>query len=262
MERKAIGKKIRFEVFKRDSFTCQYCGKSAPDVVLEIDHIQPVAKGGDNDIMNLVTCCKACNAGKGKRELKDDAVVKKRKQQLDDLQQRHEQLAMMVEWQQSVANLDQQMTDQAVATWDSILPTFNPTENGLKTLRKLCRKFGLPEIIECIRLSTEQYLEYDGDGELIADSVFKAFDYIERIAYNRKNISEHPYLERLYYIRGILRHRLSYLNEWKCLDYLKDAYKAGVPLDQLETAAKETNRWNSWCLDMEEIIAQARDKKD
>lgn len=34
-KRKSISKKLRFEVFKRDGFTCQYCGRMAPDVVLE-----------------------------------------------------------------------------------------------------------------------------------------------------------------------------------------------------------------------------------
>ena len=43
---------------------CQYCGQSAPDVVLEVDHIVPVAEGGDNDIMNLITSCRDCNRGK------------------------------------------------------------------------------------------------------------------------------------------------------------------------------------------------------
>jgi len=69
MERKPIGKKVRFEVFKRDSFTCQYCGKGTPHVVLELDHIIPVSKGGDNNIINLVTACFDCNRGKGKTEL-------------------------------------------------------------------------------------------------------------------------------------------------------------------------------------------------
>ena len=45
-ERKTISKKIRFEVFKRDSFTCQYCGRMAPYIVLEVDHINAVANGG------------------------------------------------------------------------------------------------------------------------------------------------------------------------------------------------------------------------
>ena len=68
-KRKGISKSTRFEVFKRDSFTCQYCGKSAPDVVLEVDHINPVSKGGDNDISNLITACFDCNRGKKDKKL-------------------------------------------------------------------------------------------------------------------------------------------------------------------------------------------------
>lgn len=49
MSRKALSKKLRFEVFKRDSFTCQYCGDKAPDIILECDHIIPVAVGDLDD---------------------------------------------------------------------------------------------------------------------------------------------------------------------------------------------------------------------
>jgi 5-methylcytosine-specific restriction endonuclease McrA len=45
-KRKGLSQTIRFEVFKRDAFKCQYCGKSAPEVTLEVDHIIPVSKGG------------------------------------------------------------------------------------------------------------------------------------------------------------------------------------------------------------------------
>src|SRR4051812_7427688 len=60
-KRKGISKTVRFEVFKRDSFACVYCGRSAPEVILHIDHINPVSKGGDNDILNLRTACEDCN---------------------------------------------------------------------------------------------------------------------------------------------------------------------------------------------------------
>jgi hypothetical protein len=63
-EREPLSKKIRFNVFKRDSFQCQYCGQTPPKVVLEIDHIQPVSKGGKNNIDNLLTACFDCNRGK------------------------------------------------------------------------------------------------------------------------------------------------------------------------------------------------------
>lgn len=63
--RKPMSKKLRFEVFKRDGFTCSYCGASSPDAELHVDHIIPVSKGGSNDMENLATACADCNAGKG-----------------------------------------------------------------------------------------------------------------------------------------------------------------------------------------------------
>lgn len=68
-KRKPISKRTRFEIFKRDAFTCQYCGRLAPGVVLHIDHLIPVAEHGSDDPSNLVTACEECNIGKGRREL-------------------------------------------------------------------------------------------------------------------------------------------------------------------------------------------------
>lgn len=63
-QRKSISTRTRFEVFKRDHFTCQYCGAQPPEVVLHVDHILAVANGGDNDTSNLTTACQKCNLGK------------------------------------------------------------------------------------------------------------------------------------------------------------------------------------------------------
>lgn len=60
----AVTKRTRFEVLRRDDHTCQYCGAKAPDVTLQIDHVIPVALGGDDKPGNLVTACKDCNGGK------------------------------------------------------------------------------------------------------------------------------------------------------------------------------------------------------
>lgn len=62
--RKPISTRTRFEIFKRDRFTCQYCGGKPPAVVLHVDHITAVSAGGTNDADNLVTSCKDCNLGK------------------------------------------------------------------------------------------------------------------------------------------------------------------------------------------------------
>lgn len=60
----AVTKRTRFEVLRRDKHTCQYCGAKAPDVKLHIDHVMPVALGGDDKPGNLVTACSGCNSGK------------------------------------------------------------------------------------------------------------------------------------------------------------------------------------------------------
>ena len=52
----SISTKQRFAILKRDAFTCQYCGRSAPTVELQVDHIHPVSKGGEDIDENLRTC--------------------------------------------------------------------------------------------------------------------------------------------------------------------------------------------------------------
>jgi len=52
----------RENVFKRDGFTCQYCGTQKD---LTLDHLTPKARGGDTSWNNLVTACKKCNSFKG-----------------------------------------------------------------------------------------------------------------------------------------------------------------------------------------------------
>jgi len=74
MPRKSTGKRLRFEVFKRDHFTCQYCGAQPPAIVLVADHIDPVAAGGETTIENLITACEPCNQGKADRSLGHRAI--------------------------------------------------------------------------------------------------------------------------------------------------------------------------------------------
>lgn len=65
--RSEMSQRRRFEILSRDNYTCHYCGRSAPEVVLHVDHVKPVARGGKGDDANLVTACADCNLGKGSR---------------------------------------------------------------------------------------------------------------------------------------------------------------------------------------------------
>jgi hypothetical protein len=70
----AVSKRLRYEILRRDSHTCRYCGASAPDVPLRVDHVTPVALGGTDTPDNLVTSCEPCNSGKSSSTV-DAAVV-------------------------------------------------------------------------------------------------------------------------------------------------------------------------------------------
>lgn len=70
-EGNTTGLKLRFKILKRDGFRCHYCGKSPhrdPNIVLHVDHIKPLSKGGTWDEKNLITACAECNMGKSNTE--------------------------------------------------------------------------------------------------------------------------------------------------------------------------------------------------
>lgn len=68
VERFKMTATMRYQVLVRDKATCQICGASKKDgVVLHVDHILPVAKGGKSTLDNLRTLCDRCNLGKKDR---------------------------------------------------------------------------------------------------------------------------------------------------------------------------------------------------
>jgi len=58
-------KLTRREIFLRDNYTCQYCGKVTHDLTL--DHVHPKSRDGKHTWENLVSACKECNHRKGGR---------------------------------------------------------------------------------------------------------------------------------------------------------------------------------------------------
>ena len=254
-ERKPISKKLRFEVFKRDSFTCQYCGKSAPDAVLHVDHIKPVKEGGTNDITNLVTACADCNLGKGARKLSDSSEVMKAKKQLDELNARREQLEMMLQWKEGLSDIEEQQVDAIAERFDSF-SGYNVNENGRRKIKKWIKDFGLNEIYDCIEISCDQYLRATG-GKNTHQSVEKAFSYIPRIAYTRKQLKEHPEKQDFMYIRGILKNRM-YMNsaEWyDSMSIIEEAYNLGASIDELKNIAMISNSLDDFFRKVERILS-------
>jgi hypothetical protein len=60
----AVSKHLRYEILRRDNYTCRYCGARGPEVPLTVDHVTPTALGGADTPDNLAAACEPCNTGK------------------------------------------------------------------------------------------------------------------------------------------------------------------------------------------------------
>lgn len=185
-KRKSLPKKVRFEVLKRDKFTCQYCGATAPDAVLHIDHIEPVATGGSDEIVNLITACAGCNLGKGAVRLDDDAAVNKQRRHLEAMEDRRQQLQMMAEWRQEVADTRSEECRIAVTAFNANLTGKCLNEFGEQRMMKLLVRFSLTELLNAIDISVQYLTDDDKREDTYTASIERALDSLGGICYNRR----------------------------------------------------------------------------
>lgn len=108
-----LSRRLRYEVLRRDDHTCRYCGASAPDVEITIDHVVPVSLGGLDIAENLVAACRDCNAGKSSAAADSSLVA----QVSDDA----------VRWGKAVAHAARQ---RGVSWWSDELAQFDATWVG------------------------------------------------------------------------------------------------------------------------------------
>ena len=148
--------KDRFEIFKRDNFTCQYCGKTPPEVVLEIDHIIPKSKKGKDFPENKITACFECNRGKSNILLTDKQAKGKIKENLELLKEREIQLT---EYNKLISK-QRQKTNRSVRKicnyWTELFDfEYSLNQNGQADLRNLLNKFTEQEILKAIDIAVK-----------------------------------------------------------------------------------------------------------
>lgn len=154
--RSPIPKNIRFEILKRDAFSCQYCGSKPPDVVLEVDHIIPVSRGGQNNPDNLITSCFPCNRGKSDRQL---GVVPEglleRAERVNEMTEEAERAALSIvsahqkidEWAWSIAEV---LHPGSASGW---------SKNKFNGVRNFVLKLGYAEVLDAAHIADTACVE-------------------------------------------------------------------------------------------------------
>ena len=232
-KRKDISKKMRFEVLKRDKFTCQYCGKQSPDVVLHLDHIKPVSKGGKNTLLNLVTSCVDCNLGKVARELSDESEIEKQKQQLSDLAEKQDQVKLMIKWREQLIDCDELMVDSVVSVIDAHLVNWSMADSSIGKVRSLVCKGKYTALMDSINDAKAKY-GHIGDKDIANEFITKALKLFTG--------DQCPVKKKINYAKGIARNRFSYFDEKSF--YIKTNFIESV--DQAETLIEIVKSSKNW----------------
>jgi hypothetical protein len=243
--RKPLTKSVRFEVFKRDKFTCQYCGSKAPDVVLHVDHIHPVADGGGNDVLNLVTSCAGCNGGKGAKPLSDDSAVSRQRDQLAMLEERRQQIEMMVQWRQELAAQGDALVEAVAQAWTEAMPGSELNEVGRAKVAGMIKKSGFSVVMDAIESMHHKYC----DLAQVSDPEYRgrAFKFFQSVA----KYGNDPDGRQMAYVIGILKNRCSGPPRVFHSD-LRNWRERGVSVGHMTDVAKVVDSWGEFSDLMEE----------
>jgi hypothetical protein len=162
-----VSPRVRFDIFERDRFTCTYCGRTPPHVLLELDHVIPRARDGSDDPSNLTTSCEDCNRGKAARLLNPDAVPMITPDAIDRMEER---IAQSEAFARLAVRL-RELEDDAVATViDAWAHCFGAKSKELKTgtwwvftgdqqfpdtstIRRLLKIISLADILEAVDIT-------------------------------------------------------------------------------------------------------------
>ena len=154
MSRVSISKGVRFEVFKRDGFTCQYCGATPPKAILHVDHINPVKLGGGNNRDNLITACDHCNLGKSARPL--SRVPKSLEEKAAEVAEREAQIAGYAEVMDAAR---ERLEDDVWRVAEELQPGASEgySRDRLNGIKHFVAKLGVYEALEAADIANAKY---------------------------------------------------------------------------------------------------------
>lgn len=151
----AISKVVRFEVFKRDGFRCAYCGKEPPQVVLEIDHIEPKSKGGEDEINNLITACFDCNRGKSNVLL--SRIPNKIEENYEILKEKEDQLKAHRLLLKKIKNRVNKDINEVNQIFTENYPGYGFTTSFIEsTLKRFLQKLSKADIVESLWIAVRK----------------------------------------------------------------------------------------------------------
>jgi hypothetical protein len=148
-ERRKISPRTRFEIFKRDGFSCRYCGRKSPEVILELDHIVPVAENGSDDPMNLATSCYECNSGK-------NAVPLGQVMTGDDPHDRAVEILEKERQLREYEEVRRAQEERKLRDWKYITDRFQFSDDDAPYIRRALDQFSVFDVAEALSIAIDR----------------------------------------------------------------------------------------------------------
>ena len=152
----SLGKRLRFEIFKRDGFKCVYCGATPLNAALHVDHVDPKAKGGIDEPSNLVTACSDCNLGKSDIPIDEKRLKATRLTEAD--QDQADQIKAYLKVQREIAEAKAAVCKEVEEYWKYRLGEVPPDIRS--RIPGLLAQHGLATIFEAIDITERKGFEY------------------------------------------------------------------------------------------------------
>lgn len=162
-ERIPLSKKKRFDIFRRDAFTCRYCGKTPPAVMLVVDHIISVRDGGNNASGNLATSCVECNQGKGAQSLSQKEMTQD--ERLTIMQEQMEEVTS-AKLAVDVLNANQHLRTSLESYVEQVLGLHRLLPATISSLVNLTREFSIEKVVEWIDCAANS-VNYQSENNVI-----------------------------------------------------------------------------------------------
>ena len=186
--------------------------------------------------MNLITSCFDCNRGKGKRKLTENKEMQLQIQQLKEINQKREQLEMMLKWKQELDNFENEQVNK-IETLLQEKTGYTFSEYGKKVCKNNIKEFGFDEVYESTIISINQYYNKNDD-----DSVTKVSNYIGKICHTRRRQKDNPLEYKINYLCKIAKNRFSYFDNIKTRIYLRKFFELD-DFEYLKEIFCESRNW-------------------
>lgn len=152
-KRKSLGKRARFEIFKRDGFRCRYCGADPVKTVLHVDHVVAVANGGSNEPDNLITSCRECNSGKSNVPLEQNRYAPAA--DVETVREHTEQLREFLALQKALTEARREAAETLAVHWEEVIGPMS--QDMFQRLQGLMREWPNERLVEAMNVTGRRH---------------------------------------------------------------------------------------------------------